>query len=259
MVSGYKPQPSQELTPAPNNDHHTSITLSTGLRPTQTKTFRAGAKAIGWALLAGLLGLGWWFGSPEQQRSLAPTSTTEPPLAPIADDFERLRSVPLDGVSGNAIQWTRLGEAFVAVDGVATVTDGDGTNSIALIGIDTTDGRIDAEMAWAATGSGIVYRYQDDANYWSLISVPDFGTWNLTLTVNGEILRSWPTGISELGPGTQIAVDARGVESRVFVNGELKLTVLDETFSDATGVGIIAQSGTQAAVSNFSVTPHSQP
>lgn len=266
VVADYQPKRSDQLVPG---DHNlpgkpdaglTSITFSTRLRPTKQKTLRAGVKLIGWAILAALVGLGWWFGSPEKQAEVAIAATSVPPKPPVVDDFERARPVTLDGISGDGLQWLRLGDAFTAVDGVATVDDGEEVTSIAILGNSASaDGRFESEMAWAPTGTGIVYRFVDVFNYWSLVSVPDFGTWNLILTVEGEAIRSWPTGLSSLEPGTRIAVDTEGADHRVFVNGELKLTVLDDTFSEATGAGIVSRSGSQGALSNFMATPYQEP
>lgn len=87
---------------------------------------------------------------------------------------------------------------------------------------------VKVKMRVTATGSGIIFRYLDPLNFWSLVAVPSDATWNLTKVISGKRTGLGSTGLSAVANGTVIAVSSRddGVIG-VFINGRPVLTVRD--------------------------------
>lgn len=212
---------------------------------------------IGTRLLAiGLLGAGAliWFGwyastRAEDEQNEAITAATPTSDERIFDDFNRPNG-PVEADQQAKPTWSVLGTELLIVDGHVESRGGDDT-SLAVTDTGWSDVSLGLVVDDAAPGSGLLFRFVDLNNHWSVIAAPEFATWNLVLTVNGEVVQSLPTGLTGTDPGTRLAVRAQGPEIQVFVNGLPVVRTVDPTFQPATVAGVLATPGVVASFDDF--------
>lgn len=172
------------------------------------------------------------------------------------DTFDRDGPTELDGPSPGGIQWFRLGPAFEAADGVASVqlSDPPGQTAIALTETGS-DATVNFAVQSAASGTGAVFRYTDLNNFWSLVAAPDFATWNVALVMDGTQVQTWPLGLVSLEPGTVVSVELIGSDIRIYIDNELLLTLNDTRLQEAPNAGLVAVAGSGGSFSRFSIIP----
>lgn len=176
----------------------------------------------------------------------------------VSDDFDRPSTGPLDGEAPLGAQWSSLGPGFDVADGVATVAESPaGEVTLAIIDPGWPDQSSGLTIENAAANAGLVFRFVDIFNYWSLVAAPDFGTWNLVLTIDGEPIETLPTGLSFSEGPTRLSLVTEGPEIRVFIDGLPVLDLTDPTFDRASATGIIATAGTDASFSEIFVIERS--
>ncbi len=201
--------------------------------------------ATGLAVLAGLLGFGWYAGTratTENTRAVIEAAPVEAGQA--LDEFDGDGPVGETGVS-----WSVLGPPFERRVGAAVVpAEPFGATSMLLLDTGWSDGTAGATLRSPAAGTGLVFRAHDVFNHWTVIAAPDFGTWNLVLTVDGEVTRVEPLGLTAVEPGTRVAVSLIGPTIRISIDGTPQLDLIDPTFEVATGVGVIGITGTGGAI-----------
>ena len=211
-------------------------------------------------VIGAMLALGWYAGTrSNEERRIAISIGTDTGDGQLSDNFERPESTggpvalgPTDDPKG--LSWAALGTGFEAVGGTGRVAATPaGETSMAITNPGHADVTLLAVIDHAPQGSGLVFRLQDVFNHWSLISAPDFGTWNLVLTVDGQIAYSQGVGLVSTEPGTALAIGLNGPNIRVFVDGQPALALVDPTFQQATAVGLIGVNGSGAAVDEFTV------
>lgn len=194
-------------------------------------------------------------------KGLITAVTTTPvvsePTLLAHDSFDRANSSStLGATSGEgslgALNWTaQLGTWGVSSNQAYCPTlDGGTLNGIATIDVGTGDVDVTVTTSVADTGSqGIILRYVDANNHVRMIG--DNTQCSLSKTVAGS-----PVGIiSNFGAcqsGTVLRVQAVGTEYRVYIDGELKGTATDSSFTTATKVGMRV-SGTGEKFNEFSV------
>ncbi len=177
------------------------------------------------------------------------TATQSAAAVPFGDNFDG-GGGGLDGRQVPArsdLQWSVVsGDFSVSAAGVVTgkLTDGD-----AAIAVLPGGGRVDSvavSFTETATGSGLLFRYQDDKNYWELVASPTYGTWVLNRVVDGTSSRITTTGFTG---GRNAEVVLVGSTIQLWVEGLLRTTVRDPTLSEATTIGIkVSERGTAAAL-----------
>ncbi len=212
---------------------------------------------IGTRLLAvGLLGAGAliWFGwyastKAEDEQNSAVAAATPVSVERIFDDFDRPNG-PLETDQEASPVWSVLGTELLITDGNLESTGGDET-SIAVTDPGWSDVSVGLVVGNVTPGSGLLFRFVDFNNHWSVVAAPEFATWNLVLTVNGEAVQSWPTGLTGTDSGTRLAVQAQGPEIQVFVNGLPVVRTVDPTFQPATVAGVLATPGAVASFDEF--------
>lgn len=113
--------------------------------------------------------------------------------------------------------------------------------SLAVTDIGGPDGTVSVTMPEIAEGTGIVFRYQDQSNYWSLVAVPGFATWNLSKVVENERRLVGNTGLAPIGEFTSVGVRLDGPIIEVTIDGRVLLEVTDEFLADETIAGLTAE------------------
>lgn len=221
---------------------------------------------IGSRLLAlGLLGAGAliWIGWYASTRAELEQNTALDAARPVAaerllDDFDRsdgpLASVETNSASMDeeeaALRWQVLGTGLVVVDGHVESNGGDQA-ALAVTDTGWSDVSLGLVIDEATAGSGLLFRFVDLNNHWSVVAAPEFATWNLVLTVEGEVIKSIPTGLTGTEPGTRVAILAQGPEIQVFMNGIPVARTVDPTFQPATNAGVLASPGAVASFDDF--------
>jgi hypothetical protein len=170
----------------------------------------------------------------------------------LLDSFEGSNAGKLGDESRAGMVWLSLGDGFDVRDGLAIVnSSSQGETTMALVDTKWADAEIGATAGNVVTGSGIVFRFQDLQNFWSLVAVPDFATWNLQLYRDGEIAGVWKSGLSSVEPGTELSVVTIDDEIHVFIDREQRISIVDPTFRAATVAGLISTTGSGASFSVF--------
>lgn len=220
-----------------------------------SRVFNALAMIAGLSLLAGLIAFGSYLGNQAQNDRRELPAVVPVPVR-LVDSFQRLDPTTLDVPNPTGLTWLSLGAGFDVANGVAQVSSlGDGGPTIAVVDTTVPDLVVGITIDSAATGTGLVLRFQDLFNFWSVVAAPDYATWNLVLTRDGTVVESWPVGFASTASGTKLSVAAQGAEIRVLVDGALFLTVIDSTFQDATLAGIISTTGSGGSLTDFFAEP----
>jgi len=216
-------------------------------------------------VIAALMGVGWYAGTRSADERRAAQADDVDTSGQISDDFNRpAGSLPMllqGSTNGTELTWATLGSGFeITPAGSAQVmATPPGETSMALTNPGSGDVTILSTVTNAPPTSGIVFRFQDVFNHWSLHAAPDFGTWNLVQVADGAIAYSNSVGLSSTEPGTTIAISLDGPSIRVFVDGNPVLALVDQTFQQATTVGLVALNGSGAAFDEFTVVTNDLP
>jgi hypothetical protein len=179
----------------------------------------------------------------------------------VYDDFHRDDSTDSLGSSTNGNAWQTVGgvwgidadQAYVVAAGAA------GTRPLAVADMGAADGRIRFTMSAVGNKSGIVFRFKDDKNYWTLEAVPGLATWNIRRTVDGTAQGAGNVGVSPTSSGTTVEIYLRGDSMDFYVNDVYRTTVTDPAGADATKVGLAGDAGATARWSLFSAAPRIKP
>jgi hypothetical protein len=178
-----------------------------------------------------------------------PSSTTRtvsasgvPPRGPntaIYDRFDRADSATL-GQAETGQAWKVVGAPFGVQDGQVFITKADSAKrTVAIIGLGTSNGSVQATMTKIAAGNGIVFRYHDAFNFWALTAAPTFATWNLQKVVDGITTKVGNVGTTATADGTVIRVRFQDDHIAVDVNGVEQTVFVDNTFVNERTVGIL--------------------
>ena len=100
---------------------------------------------------------------------------------------------------------------------------------------------VKARLSTAASGAGIVFRYKDPFDYWSLTAVRNVATWQLRKIVGGRQTFATSTGFTPTRNGTVVTVTTK-TDGTIYVsfNGTPPQVLTDNALADQTGVGLIA-------------------
>ena len=162
----------------------------------------------------------------------AAVTTVEPRI--VADDFERPDA---DALADADHPWAEGTAAWAVQDGHATLTAVDGVPAVAVLPSETAGAVARVTATAVEPGWAFAVRVQDERNFWALVARPDAGSWSLAVVEDGEITDT--PGFLPVAPadGARIEVALAGPVLRVTI-GDTTNEVSDETFADATGIGL---------------------
>ena len=166
-------------------------------------------------------------------------------LEPIAiDTFDRADDPSSLGDAGSGQPWESVNGTWGIRDDAALTSGGSGDAPfLAVIPEGTGDGLTEVTMTVVEEGAGLVFRYLDARNYWSVTANPGVGSWSVNRVIDGE---SELVG-EALGPtndGVTISTTEDGSTVRVLVEGEEKLSLTDAALGEQLQGGIMAASTT---------------
>lgn len=180
-------------------------------------------------------------GSPDE--SAAEPTVQADDVAPVAalivaDDFA-VASADLDD---QRVSWRTIEGRWSVDDGTLVLRDApEAFPSMAVTDVGGPDGVISVAMPEIVDGTGMVFRLRDQSNYWSLVAVPGFATWNLSKVENNERQLVANTGLSPIAAYTAIGVRLDGPLIQVTVDGRVRLEVTDPFLDDETTAGVTAE------------------
>jgi len=184
------------------------------------------------------------------------TSSSAPTT--VVDNFARGDSDSALGASDSGAAWRAQTGVWGVKGHAARVVKSAGTKpSIATVDLGASDGLVRVTEAVVENGAGIVFRYRDASNYWSVQASPHFATWVLVKVINGKAKQVANSGFSATRSGSSVNVQLQGPRIQLFVNGILLKTVEDSALNGATKVGLFASgpAATSARFTSFLAAP----
>lgn len=166
---------------------------------------------------------------------------------PPTDTFDRSNQAPMGTTSDGSATWTDLVGTWQVSSNIATAASiAIGPRAIATIPA-IADGTVQVNMDQSTGGQkcGIVFRVQDDSNYWSLRVD---GLYKTSAGVTTQV-----AALSLTGSGT-IAVEMNGSSITAKWNGVTVASTTDSFLSTATGAGLGLFSNAPTHWNNFNVT-----
>jgi len=139
--------------------------------------------------------------------------------------------------------------------------------SIATVDIGRASGWVQVTASTAPDGVGAVFRYQDAENYWRVVAVPAYGTFNVFKVINGVETRVGATGLTnynaievagnKVGVNVNIGIRMRGDEFTFFIDGFETVTMRSTELIKAHRAGIVVASdkGRDARFAGFAAGP----
>jgi hypothetical protein len=197
-------------------------------------------------LVVGALGFatGWFAHNAQEEENSASVVDV---MVPLVDRFDESPG-PLAGrvMSGRpGATWADPTGAFEVSDGGARgATDGD-TPALAIVEQTGPVASVRASFSTVATQAGLVFRYEDEANYWQIVAAPDYGTWAISRVENGNIKTIGDTGFFA---GSTVEVIFVGSTIQFWLDGVLREAIRDDFLAESNGIGLIVGPGEEKAV-----------
>ena len=170
------------------------------------------------------------------------TSSSGRARAPRTDPTGVIDTFDVDGALGadGGLPWRDVIGEWAAEGGTARVLKPGPSRNMAVITSTGADARAGVTVAKVGANSGLVFRFRDRSNYWQVVAVPAYSTWNLQKVVNGRPTAVRNTGLSPVQDGTRIEVQLSGPTITVIIAGIQRLQVNDNHARHARGLGLIA-------------------
>ena len=163
------------------------------------------------------------------------------PDAPVRDDFNR-RPGAL-GTTTTGQPWKVASGAWAIRANEAVLTSSpSATPSIATVDVGSSDGWVQVTGSTVPDGFGAVFRYQDPQNYWRVVAVPGYATFNVFNTINGRETRVGSTGLTSYADGSTLGIRLRGQEFTFFVDGVETVTMRSSELQRAHRAGLVISS-----------------
>jgi hypothetical protein len=112
------------------------------------------------------------------------------------------------------------------------------TSSFALLNLKSSPKSFEVDFQDATRGSGIVFLYLDDLNYWKFVAIPEMATWNLYKVENGVFEYQGNSGFAHV-PEVKVTVLMSKRELKIFLDGEQRLVVPITPVSNQNSVGLV--------------------
>jgi hypothetical protein len=163
----------------------------------------------------------------------------------VVDTFDRANAPDGLGTTGTGQAWEVVSGTW-GIQGNAAATSGGATGdqpNIAVVPEGTGDGLTEIYLPVVEEGAGLVFRYLDPDNYWSVTANPGVGSWTLNRVIDGdvELVQEIPGPTND---GIVVSVTQDGSVVRVLLDGVEYLSITDAALGDQLQGGIIASSST---------------
>jgi hypothetical protein len=159
------------------------------------------------------------------------------------DTFDRADTSDGLGNTGTGETWETPSGKWGVEGGVARLFNSEpGRPSFAIVPASEGDGLVEVTMAASEQDAGLVFRYQDPSNYWSVTTNTSLGSWAVTRVVDGKA-----EAVAELDApvraGTTMTVVLNGSQIRFLVDSIEAASMDDSTFQGIRQAGLIAPAG----------------
>jgi len=172
------------------------------------------------------------------------------PIASVAGAFPALPGSAVDpfeepsadglGTYPGLGPWDVKVKAWNVKDGVASATPYPGAPAVAVVQAKRTTYLFDVDVLDVRAGSGMLFRYQDAANYWS---VQNLGgeKWMVLKVVGGKavVVRGFTLPVARL---RTLGVWAKGDEVQVAVASQAVVKISDPDLAGVRGIGLLSSS-----------------
>jgi hypothetical protein len=157
----------------------------------------------------------------------------------------------------NGLVWKQFNGNFATSFGGALVTQNSTANvrkpHAILVPLSPVS-RVTSRLDFVSGGSGIIFRFGDSLNFWSIQAEPAYSTWNIVKTEDGKPTFVGNSGLTEMRKSSTISVTLSGSEISVLINGKKLKTISDSTGAKNLGVGLLGSiSATSTIWQQFSV------
>ena len=169
-------------------------------------------------------------------------------LSPIVvDTFDRANDPQSLGDAGDGGTWDPVAGTWGIRDDAAVTAGGDGEGPFLAVvpGGGRGDGLTEVTMTVVEEGAGLVFRYLDPENYWSITANPGVGTWTVNRTIDGDTESAGELLSGPTADDTTVSVEQKGSNLRFMLDGTEYLALTDGALADQLQGGMIA-AGTTA-------------
>lgn len=164
------------------------------------------------------------------------------PDAPVRDAFDR--------ANGTGLGRTPTGQTWRTVSGTWGIRNREAVlesqpnlkPSVAVVDTGRSQGWVQVTASVLPTGTGMVFRYRNPANYWWVDVVPQFGVINVYRQANGIPVKMGTTPLTSFADGSTLTVRLEGNEITLFVDGFRAFGLTSAVLHDATGAGLMIDS-----------------
>jgi hypothetical protein len=164
-------------------------------------------------------------------------------VAEIADPFDRADNPTALGTTPSGERWDSAGGTW-GIDGNQAFAEANDTDTpaIAVLSGGSPMRLTEATLMVVEEGAGIVFRYRDDQNFWSVTAQPDDGSWLVLQVVDGNArARAEIDGPTD--DGTTVSVADRASTLQVFIEGQAAPPIEAEATRTVPTSGLVAAPG----------------
>ena len=160
-----------------------------------------------------------------------------------ADPFDRDDDENALGAAPSGERWEAVHGTW-GIDGNEAFAEPNDTErpALAVLRGGSNTRLTEATLMVVEEGAGLVFRYRDEDNFWSVTAQPEDGNWVVLQVVDGNA-----RGQGEFdGPtddGTTVSVADQGTSIQVFIEGEAGSPIDVETSGSSTASGLVAAPG----------------
>jgi hypothetical protein len=157
----------------------------------------------------------------------------------LEDTFDRSDADDL-GTADSGQPWeVTAGSWAIRNDGAVATGDPAAGPQLAVVPQVVNDGLVEVGLRVAATGAGLVFRYEDPRNYWAVTADTTTITWTVTQVIDGEATTAGQFS-APVFDGVTISVTQNVATVRFLVEGIEYYRVLDPTPDEVLRTGLVA-------------------
>lgn len=172
-------------------------------------------------------------------------STKDAEITKIVDDFATDGELDgrLFGEKSRDLNWRVVSGDWSIESGELLSTQRNGS-SLALLDLSSSPKSFEVDFRAVTGYSGIVFLYEDELNYWKLIAMKDYATWNLVQVKNGGVPQfNGNTGTSSLKED-KVSVLINETGFTVSIDGVKRISISTSGVIVQSSVGLLQQGRT---------------
>ena len=164
-------------------------------------------------------------------------TVADPPW--IVEEFNTDRADLAGSPLADGHQWEVADGAFRVADGAVTATAPTFGPAFAVVRFDEAPTAVAVLVARVAAGSGVVFDFADESNYWSVEATPESGTWEVFRVQAGRKALIANSG-TNFRPGSTIEVSRSDGRVDISIDGALMPAFIVDERPVGAGAGLLA-------------------